>query len=72
MWSTFLFSPKKHYNSSSDELCSSSSGRSAFFKLFNSLFSICQSNKQSMDVIHEHQEVLLENQRNLHQKMQVE
>jgi hypothetical protein len=57
---------------SSNEPRSSSSGRSAFFKLFKGLFSICQSSKQSMDVIHEHQEVLLENQRNLHHKMQVE
>jgi hypothetical protein len=51
---------------------SSSSGRSAFFKLFKGLFSICQSNKQSMDVVCEHQEVLLENQQILHHKMQVE
>jgi hypothetical protein len=61
--------------SSSDErhaASSSSLGRSAFFKLFKGLFSICQSNKQSMDVLHERQEVLLENQQNLHYKMQVE
>jgi hypothetical protein len=78
--------PKKQFNNlppsaasvpsatttSSDEPHSSSSGRSAFFNLFKGLFSICQSNKQSMDVAHECQEVLLENQQNLHQKMQVE
>jgi hypothetical protein len=40
----------------------SSSGRSTFFKLFKGLFSICQSDKQSLDVVHELQEVLLENQ----------
>jgi hypothetical protein len=60
--------PKKQYNSlppsaasvpsaattsSSDEPRSSSLGRSAFFKLFKGLFSICQSNKQTMDVVHE-------------------
>jgi hypothetical protein len=56
---------------SSDEPCPSS-GRSTFFKLFKGLFSICQLNKQEMDVFCVHQEVLLENQRNLHQKMQVE
>jgi hypothetical protein len=68
--------PKKQYNTlppsaasvpsatttSSDEPRSSSSGRSAFFKLFKGLFFICQSNKQSIDVVHECQEVLLENQ----------
>jgi hypothetical protein len=79
--------PKKQYNSlppsaasvpsaattsSSDEPRSSSSGRSTFFKLFKGLFSICQSNKQTMDVVRERQEVLPKNQRNLHQKMQVE
>jgi hypothetical protein len=77
--------PKKQYNSlpptalapsadltSSNETRSSSSGRSALFKLFKGLFSICQSNKQSMDVVHEHQEVLFENQQNLHHAMQVE
>jgi hypothetical protein len=67
--------PKKQYSSlppsatsvpsatttSSDEP-RSSSARSAFFKLFKGLFSICQSNKQSMDVVRERQEVLLENQ----------
>jgi hypothetical protein len=72
--------PKKQFNNlpplatsvpsatttSSDEPCSSSPGRSAFFKLFKGLFSICQSNKQTIDVAHEHQEVLLHNQRNLH------
>jgi hypothetical protein len=78
--------PKKQYNSLppsaasvpsatttsySDEPRSSSSGRSSFFKLFKGLFSICQSYKQTMDVVHECQEVLLENQWNLHQKMQV-
>jgi hypothetical protein len=45
-----------------------SSGRSGFFNLFKSLFFICQSNKQEMDVFHERQEVLLENQWNLHQR----
>jgi hypothetical protein len=63
--------PKKQYSSlppspdsvpsatttSSDEPLSSSSGRSAFFKFFKGLFSICQSNKQSMDVVCERQEV---------------
>jgi hypothetical protein len=80
--------PKKQFNSlppsaasvpsaattpSSDEprTSSSSSGHSAFFKLFKGLFAICQSNKQTMDVVREHQEVLV-NQRNIHQKMQVE
>jgi hypothetical protein len=67
--------PKKQYNSlppsatsvpratttSSDEPRSSPSGHSAFFKLFKGLFFICQSNKQSMVVVREHQEVLLEN-----------
>jgi hypothetical protein len=64
--------PSAATTSSSDEPHSSSSGCSDFFKLFKHLFSICQSNKQSMDVIHECQEVLHENQWNLHQKMQVE
>jgi hypothetical protein len=50
----------------------SSSGQSAFFKLFKGLFSIYQSNKQEMDAFHERQEVILENQWNLHQKIQVE
>jgi hypothetical protein len=77
--------PKKQYSSlppsvasvpsatttSLDEPRSSSLGCSAFFKLFKSLFSICQSSKHSMDVVRECQEVL-ENQHNLHQKMQVE
>jgi hypothetical protein len=54
----------------SDE--SHSSSRSAFFKLFKALFSICQSNKKSLGVVRECQEVLLENQRNIHQKVQVE
>jgi hypothetical protein len=40
--------------------------------MFKGLFNICQSNKQSTDVVRECQEVLLGNQRNLHQKMQVE
>jgi hypothetical protein len=57
---------------SSDEPHSSSSGHSTFFKLFKGLFSICQSNKQTMDVVHERQEVLHKNQQNFHQKMQVE
>jgi hypothetical protein len=71
--------PSAAATSSSDEQraaafssSSSSSGRSAFFKHFKDLFSMCQSNKQSMDVVREHQEVPLENQRNLYQKMQVE
>jgi hypothetical protein len=63
-------------STSSDEHCaattSSSSGRLALFKMFKSLFSISQSNNQELAVSHEHQEVLLENQQNIHQKMQVE
>jgi hypothetical protein len=58
------FVPSAAATSSSDErrtAASSSSGRSTFFKLFKGLFSICQSNKQSMDVVCECQEVLLEN-----------
>jgi hypothetical protein len=55
-----------------DEPRFSSLGRSIFFKLFKGLFSICQSNKRSMDVVHERQEVLPENQQNLHHKMQVD
>jgi hypothetical protein len=51
---------------------SSSSGRSTFFKMFKSLFSICQSNQQELTVSHERQEVLLENQWNIRQKMQME
>jgi hypothetical protein len=38
-----------------------SSGKSGIFKFFKGLFSICQSNKQSMDVFCEGKEVLLEN-----------
>jgi hypothetical protein len=62
-----LSAPSVAPTSSGESL--SSSGRSTFFKLFKGLFSICQSDKQSLDVIHERQEVLLENQRNIHQKV---
>jgi hypothetical protein len=64
--------PKKQYNSlcpsagSVPSATTTSSGRSIFFKLFKGLFSICQCNKQTMDVVHVRQEVLLENQWNLH------
>jgi hypothetical protein len=60
------FVPSAAPTSSMDEPRLSSSGRSTFFKLFKGLFSIFQSNKQTMDVVHELQEVLPENQRNLH------
>jgi hypothetical protein len=61
--------PKKQYNSLPPSVASvpsaaitSSLAHSAFFKLFKGLFSICQSIKQTMDVVRERQEVLLENQ----------
>jgi hypothetical protein len=62
-------------STSSDEChatSSSSPGRLVFFNTFKSVFSICQSNQQELTVSHGHQEVLLENQWNIHQKMQVE
>jgi hypothetical protein len=53
--------PSAATTSSSNESRSSSSSHSAFFKLFKGLFSIRQSNKQTMDVVPECQEVLLAN-----------
>jgi hypothetical protein len=51
---------------------SSPKGESIIFKHFKGLFSICQSNKDTMDSIHARHDVILQNQRNLHKKNQIE
>jgi hypothetical protein len=72
MWSTLLFAQFRSLDEHHAASSSSSSSRTAFFKMLKSLFSISQKIQQELPVSREHQEVLLENQWNIQQKMQVE